>query len=180
MARNVALAHALDLSGPLLTRFLAGFTDANRTTQAPNLPNHAAWTLGHCAIAMHRVANRLSETDGFPDEDFAPGASFDPEHRGEATGRFSASSVIFGSTPVDRPSLYPKLARAVEVFDAARTRLVQLTLDTPDDELERAFAWHTTTITAADLVARITFHNGVHAGQLTDLRRALRFAPIIL
>lgn len=180
MSTAAALAHALDLSGPLLTRYLVGFSDANRTTQAPNLPNHAAWTLGHCAIAMHRLANRLSDTDLFPKADFLRAETFDPEHPGESTGCFSIPSVVFGSTPIDRPALYPRLARAVEIFDAARARLVALVLSKYDDELERAYTWHSSTMTGADLVARITFHNGVHAGQLTDLRRALSLGPITL
>lgn len=180
MSRAATLAHALELSGPLMTRYLVGFTDENRTSQAPNLPNHAVWTLGHCAIAMHRLANRLGETDDFPESDFLRADAFAPEHPGESTGRFSTPSVIFGSTPIDRPSLYPRLARATEAFDAARARLVEFILGKYDDELERAYAWHGSTMTGADLITRITFHNGVHGGQLTDLRRALALGPITL
>ena len=177
--RAGALARALDLSGPLLTRYLDGFTDGNRTRQAPGLPNHAAWTLGHCAIAMHRLANRLTGASLFPEADFVVADDFDPEHPGEATGRFSTASVVFDSTPIDRPALYPLLDRSVEVFGNARVRLSDLVQAMTDADLDRAHSWHDSTMSGADLIARLTFHNGTHAGQLTDLRRALGFPPII-
>jgi hypothetical protein len=178
--RAAALARALDLSGPLLTRYLAGFTDHTRTTQATNLPNHVAWTLGHCAIAMHRLANRLTGEPAYPDADFVPGDALDPEHPGHATGRYSVPSVVYGSTPIDRPSLYPSLARGVQAFDNARARLVSIVARFSDHDLDRQVPWQTGAMTAADLVARLAFHNGVHAGQITDLRRALRMGPINL
>lgn len=177
--RAEALARALDVSGPLLTRFLEGFTDDNRTRQTPALPNHAAWTLGHCAIAMHRLANRLTGEPHFPPSDFLEADALDPDHPGQPTGRFSTASVVFGSVPIDRPSLYPTLARAVEVFDHARQRLADIVRAMSDDDLDRQHPWHTSSMTGADLVARMAFHNGTHAGQLTDLRRALGFPPII-
>lgn len=176
--RARTLAQALDLSGPLLTRYLAGFDDDNRTTQAPGLPNHAAWTLGHCAVAMHRLANRLTGSETFPERHFAP--TDDPDHPGQDTGRFAVASVVFGSTPIDRPALYPRLAPATDAFDAARARLVEIVLTLSDHDLDTSLPWHSSSMTAADLIARITFHNGTHAGQLTDLRRALALGPITL
>lgn len=177
--RSETLARALDLSGPLLTRYLAGFDDSNRTRQAPALPNHAAWTMGHCAIAMHRLINRIGNTDEFPEADFVVTDVLDSAHPGEESGRFSTASVVFGSSPIDQPSLYPRLERSVVIFDNARTALSAFVRGLTDEQLDAQVEWHAGRMACADLVSRITIHNGAHAGQLTDLRRALGFAPII-
>lgn len=177
--RSETLARALDLSAPLLTRYLAGFDDTNRTRQAPSLPNHAAWTMGHCAIAMLRLLNRVRGTNEFPEADFLVGEAFDPAHPGEASGRFSTASVVFGSSPIDKPSLYPRLERSIEVFDNARESLSTFVRGLDDHQLDTEIEWHAGHMACADLISRITIHNGAHAGQLTDLRRALGFAPVI-
>ena len=67
--QGLALAEAMRATKPFVTRFLSGFDDSNRTTQAPNLPNHAAWCMGHLALTMNRFAERF---DGkpLPDSDF--------------------------------------------------------------------------------------------------------------
>jgi uncharacterized protein YbjT (DUF2867 family) len=69
MNRGHLLADAVETSRVLLARYFPGFTDANRTSQAPGLPNHFAWCLGHLALTMHRVAGMI---DGGP----LPGDAF--------------------------------------------------------------------------------------------------------
>ncbi len=49
MSSATALADAISSTEELLTRYLAGFDDHNAVAQAPSLPNHAAWILGHLA-----------------------------------------------------------------------------------------------------------------------------------
>lgn len=63
MSRAEHLAAALESTRPLLTRFLAGFDEANRTRQPTNLPNHVVWTLGHLALTMLRTADRIRGFD---------------------------------------------------------------------------------------------------------------------
>ena len=50
MSGATELAEAIGSTRELLVRYLQGFDDANATAQAPGLPNHAAWTLGHLAL----------------------------------------------------------------------------------------------------------------------------------
>ena len=55
------IADAIGSTSVLLDRYLNGFDDTNHTRQAPNLPNHVAWVLGHLALTMHRAAERIGE-----------------------------------------------------------------------------------------------------------------------
>ena len=158
-------------SGPLLTRFLDGFDDENRTTQAAGLPNHAAWTLGHCALTMHRLAEAL-DGKALPEQDFVQGDRRDGDHR-----RYDTESICFGSVPMVDPGRYPGLERGRQIFEAAVERLACAV--EASQSLDEPLQWHGQAIKAGRLVARVAFHNGCHGGQLTDLRRALGFPPVI-
>ena len=60
-----ALAENVLQSRDLLKRYLAGFDDTNLTAQPGGpggLPNHVAWTLGHLAITMSRVIEKIDGT----------------------------------------------------------------------------------------------------------------------
>jgi hypothetical protein len=164
----VTLEQVIRASGPLLTRFLEGFGDANATAQAPGLPNHAVWTLGHCALTMHKLG-RAIDGGALPATDFAEGHG-DPE-------LFDTALVCFASVPLIDALRYPSMARAQVVFEAAIDRLARATASA--DDLLAPINWHGVGIPAGQLVMRVAFHNGCHAGQLTDLRRALGFAPVI-
>jgi DinB superfamily len=176
MNRQETIAHALKTTQPLLLRALDGFDDATRTSQAPNLPNHAAWTLGHLALTIHRVA---AHADGLPlpEQDFATAPA-------DATGatsptRYDTESICFNSTPSDDPTRYPSLARCIEIFIAAHDRLIDAARNATDDALDQTIPWGPTQIAVADLFIRMIYHNGTHGGQLLDLRRAMGFASLI-
>jgi hypothetical protein len=105
MSDPATLAASVRSSGPLILRFLDGFDDDNRTRQAPGLPNHVSWTLGHLALTMHHAADfvtgfnepqRLSTSDWIHGD----GTAGDPS-------RYDTESVAFGSAPVKEPAKYP-------------------------------------------------------------------------
>ncbi len=154
-----------------MARYLAGFDESSRTWQAPSLPNHVAWCLGHCALTMHRVAEHF---DGkpLPPADFVAGSD-----RGDAA-RFGTESVAFGSTPTDERERYPTLARSREVFESAADRLAACVRGASDETLAREVPWGPATITLYLLAMRMVSHNGMHVGQIADLRRALGFKSI--
>lgn len=166
------LARAVRTSSPLVLRFLGGFDDSSRTAQAPGLPNHAAWTLGHLALTLHRAAERL-DGSGLPERDFIEGAA-----AGDAE-RFGSESVAFGSKPVDEPGRYPSLARARAIFEGAVDRLASGIGTSSRERLAQSEPWGQGETTMGDLVVRMIVHNGTHAGQLADLRRALGMAGVI-
>ncbi len=176
MHRRDAIAESILATRGLLGRYLAGFDDASRTRQAPGLPNHVAWNLGHLALTMHRAAEKF---DGAPPpgEDFfdskaaAPGAVRPPE-------RFDTESVCFGSTPTDDPARYPPLARCVEVFHRGCERMAAAVRAADDAALDGAVPWGGGTMPRWLLAQRMVFHNGDHTGQIACLRRALSMKSI--
>ena len=172
-ARADAFADSILATKPLFMRFLTGFDDSSRTTQTPHLPNHVIWTLGHLAMTMHRLAGRFDGSD-LPDADFVTG---DGTAGGEQ--RFDTESVSIGSQPTDDPSLYPTLARGAVIFEQACDRFAAAVRAGGEAKLDETLDWHDGQMPLWSLVARVCFHNGTHAGQLTDLRRALGMAPVI-
>jgi hypothetical protein len=154
------LAAACASTGALLTRYLAGFDDGNATRQAPNLPNHATWVLGHLALTMHRAAERISGRELPPPWDPAPFA--------------------FGSTPVTDRAEYPPFAEMRRRFDDSLSRLAEAIRAAGDEGLGEPVHWgQSTTTTKRDLAARMVFHNGTHTGQIVDLRRALGMPRLV-
>lgn len=172
--RRETLAGLARSTSGFLTRFLAGFSDKNRTTQGMDLPNHTIWILGHCAMTMHRLAERM-DSQPMPESDFVKGDGT----QGDAQ-RFDTESVSLGSTPLDDPVLYPSLQRGREIYEAACERFAMAIVNTPDEKLNEPQDWHGGPVPLYMLIMRVCFHNGTHAGQLTDLRRALRLPKVIV
>lgn len=170
-----ALAQGLEAGKQLLGRFLPGFADANRTRQAPGLPNHLAWCLGHLAMTMHEIAHRLA--DGLPDRppaDFIKGDG----KKGDAL-HFDTESVSFNSTPLDDPALYPGLERCVAIYNGAIDRLAAAVRRADSATLERTTPWGPMQLPFWLVVQRMSFHNGMHTGQIIDLRRAMGMGRVL-
>jgi hypothetical protein len=170
--RQSVLAEAIEQSRSLVLRFIAGFDDSNHTRQAAHLPNHFAWCMGHLAFTMHRVGLAL---DGgpIPEADFIEKAP-----RGDAQ-RFATETIGFRSTPVDDKAIYPTHARCIEIFSSAIDRLAHAAGSADDATLDRTIPWGVGESQLAALVPRMVYHNGVHVGQLIDLRRALGMKNVL-
>lgn len=171
MTTQDLLADAVIASKGALTRFLTGFTDTNRTAQAPHLPNHVAWTLGHVAFYLYDAAGRI---DGrpMPEKDFGPDVGVD-------NSRYALDAIGFGSMPANDPVRYPTLARGVAIFEAACDRLAAAARCADGATLDRKTDWMGMPIPLGLLVTRVMLHVGMHTGQLMDLRRALGLEPIL-
>ncbi|HEY7088371.1 MAG TPA: DinB family protein [Tepidisphaeraceae bacterium] len=172
MTRQQVLADCIRETRPLLARYLKGFDDTNHTKQAPGLPNHLAWTLGHLALTMQRTAERL---DGIapPESDFIKG-----DGKSGTPDRFDTESICFGSKPIDDPRLYPKFTRCVAIFNVAVDRIADATLKASDKTLDAKSKWGRIEVQNWTLIPRMVFHNGNHNGQIADLRRALGMGSI--
>ncbi len=155
------LADAIEATEKLLPRFLDGFDDSNEVTQRPGLPNHVAWNLGHLALTMHRAAERIAD-ETYPLEG-------DPE------------PYAFGSTPSDTRDDYPALSELTDRYRRSLVLLAEAVRRCGDEGLARTVTWGrgTTTTTARDLAMRMVWHNGLHCGQIIDLRRVLGLEPVI-
>jgi hypothetical protein len=176
MTRQECLSQAVLRSRDSLLRYLKGFDDSNHATQAPSLPNHVAWTLGHLAMTTHRAAERL-DRQPLPDSDF-----FTLTPGGDSLGapdRYDTESVAFGSRPVADPNLYPPYHRCLDIFEGAVNRMAAAVRDAPDDVLDRPSTWGRDTVPTWSLATRMVFHNGTHCGQIADLRRALGMGSIL-
>jgi hypothetical protein len=173
MTARELLAQSVVASKELLARFLAGFNDGNRASQAPHLPNHVIWCLGHCALTMYRVAERI-DGRSLPETDFVTGDG------GAGTPSvYDTESVSFNSRPIDEASRYPTLARGIEVYEAACDRLAEAARVADEATLDQSVPWGKSEITLWMLVARLVFHNGTHTGQIIDLRRALGLGQVL-
>jgi DinB superfamily len=177
MNAQEAIAQAVLATKPLAARYLAGFDDSNHTRQAPSLPNHVAWNLGHLAITMHRAADRIAGREADLTADLILGGRADG---GGDMLRFATESVSFGSRPVDDSSQYPRLARCIEIFNNAADRVARAIRELPDDQLQTPVPWGGAGMTIPKhlMASRMVFHNGDHVGQIADLRRALGFKSI--
>jgi len=171
MNRGEILARAVVDCRAFFVRYLDGFDEFNRTRQAPGLPNHVAWCLGHCALTMHRAAEKI---DGQP----LPAAHFlFKAMRGDAH-HFGTESVSFNSRPTDDPAIYPGWSGCVAIFDAACARLVTASGTATDAKLDEQSRWGSTDVSLESLVWRMVFRNGTHCGQIIDLRRAFGLGSI--
>jgi len=173
--RGEMLAWMIETSRPLTTRYFAGFTDANRAAQLPHMPNHFAWTLGHCALTMHRLAERLDGAP-LPERDFEAGVL---RASGSPPARFGTEGVAFGSTPIPENDAYPLVARCIGVFGSACDRFAAAVRTAGDERLAELESWGAAQLPMADLVVRVSLHNTMHSGQLVDLRRGLGFARVV-
>ena len=157
----------------LVTRFLAGFDDTNRVAQAEHLPNHASWTLGHIALYLHRGAERIDGV-AMPESDWVTG-----DGTAGSAQRYDTESVCYGSTPVADAARYPTLARGRAIFEAACDRLAATVRTAAWAKLCEEVEWGPSKKTLRALAMHVTFHCGLHAGQLMDLRRALGMGRVV-
>ncbi len=166
------LACGIRESAPLLLRFLAGFDENNRTAQGGTCPNHPVWILGHCAFTMARFGQIIGGPA--PRED-----DFSTTDCGAESTRYEIDSIAKDSQPVDDPARYPTLARGREIFTNAVEQLACTLEALPANRLTASIDWNGTQQRIDQMAIRLCFHNGMHAGQLTDLRRALKFKRVL-
>lgn len=170
MNTQEVLGAGVEACKDLTARFYPGFDEAGAVKQAPGLPNHLAWTLGHMAFFLNSVANEL-------DGKGKPGAGFGAG--GREAGMFEAEGISFKSIPEADASRYPTLPRSIEIFNGACDRLGAAVRGASDDQLSRAIKWGPGEIPLSAAVMRMIFHTGFHTGQIVDLRRALGMPRIL-
>lgn len=176
MTPSQLIADAIVANKELVGRYLVGFDDRNRTTQPPGLPNHVAWSLGHCALVMSRVAEQF-DGKGLPAGEIEAGSPSLPRGAGERNS-FLTETVAYGSTPVDDPKLYPPMARCHAIFNHACDRLADAVRGAGEAKLNEVVPWGGASLALGMLALRMSFHNGTHTGQIADIRRALGMKSI--
>lgn len=177
MQRREALAEGILACRTLTRRYLAGFNETNHVSQAPGAPNHVAWCLGHCALTMHRVAEKL-DGRSIPPEDFIGVNKVEDTPR--FGGKFDPESVAFGSSPIDDAMGYPMFSRCVDIYETACHRLAEAVRHCDEPRLDHKAKWGQSELHLWEMVLRMIFHNGHHTGQIADLRRALGMGSIFV
>ncbi len=163
-------------SAPLLLRFLRGFDESNRAMQRPGMPNHPIWILGHTAYTMARFGHLIGGP-AMNEKDFAPEDGSDGAQ--SSSVRFRADDVMKDSMPLSDPNFYPSLARGQEIFSRAIEELACVLESLPAQRLQETVLWNGDPLRIDALAIRLCFHNGLHAGQLTDLRRGAGFNRVL-
>ncbi len=140
---------------------LADFPAGAETRQlAPN-GVHALWIVGHLAVSDEWIHGMIE-----PIESILP-------------SRFRS---LFGHnrTAVDDPSRYPELASLRPLFDRTRQNLIRCVMRAEAAALNRPLGDEGAGFaeTPLDAVNKIHWHEGWHAGQLSDLRRELALRKI--
>ncbi len=151
---------ALKFAREVLLKMLDSVAD-RCTAQPIRDCNHALWVAGH-----------IADTDDF----------FWRTLTGKPSGLPAGWKEKFGggSTPVDDPKAYPPLAEVKRVLADRREALVAYfrsldgkTLQSPSPEKVKFFG-----PTYAALPGSIAWHEGLHTGQITMVRKGLGMPPL--
>lgn len=122
--------------------------------------NHAMWIVGHIAC-----------TDDF----------FLREFGGRSLALPEAWHTLFGggSVPTDDPARYPSFPDVRHAFREQREALTTWLEEMSETQLDRAVAekWQPYAPTMRDVGHFAAWHEGYHAGQLSNLRRAFGLDP---
>ena len=134
-----------------------GLTPEQCVMQPDGLPNHPAWTIGHLALTSDVVMAEFGEAQTFP---------------AEWAERFFPGVAITGEI-----ADYPSMAELMSQLEAQHARLATRFAASSVEELaapiklemvQRRFSQVGQFATYA-----MTAHEGIHLGQIADLRRAI-------
>ncbi len=148
--------NALNFARNATLKFAEDITDEQMTHRPTPKSNHAAWLLGHLAYADDGFYTKLSGND-----------SVIPDNYETQFG--------MGTEPSDDASVYPSKAELLAAMEKAHTALVdwfgtlseeQIAAPLPEG-MEMFGANHGT------VAATLAWHEGIHAGQLVEVRRSL-------
>ncbi len=140
---------------------LEGISEDQRAHAPCSSANPSAWILGHLCWTDDHFSSTLGQQPSQIPDDWA--ATFGMK-----------------STPSTTPDAYPTLKELSEVLGTTRTKLIdwinslsteQLAAPLPDNLSGFASNY-------ANLVSTIAWHEGMHAGQLTVVRKSLGLDPV--
>jgi uncharacterized damage-inducible protein DinB len=144
-------------------KLLADFKSPEEWTHQvhPN-SNHALWFAGH-----------LGEVDNFAVRVIAPEKAKEPAHYHELFG--------MGSQPSNNPANYPPVDEVVNYMRERRQTLIAAAENLPESDLDKPMPKGAPAFLSdfASLLEMLAWHEGMHAGQLTVVRRALGHEPLM-
>lgn len=151
-----ASLNGLALARGVTHKFLEGIADDKLTHRAAPGSNHALWIMGHLAHAENSFCSKISGND-----------SVLPENYTELFG--------MGSEPSDDASTYPSKSELMDALDKSRAFLISWLSGLSEDQLAAPLPddYEMFGPNAASLATAIAWHEGVHGGQLIEIRRSL-------
>jgi uncharacterized damage-inducible protein DinB len=159
---NEPIVYSLSFSRGAVRMFTEDLTPQEMLHRTAPTANCAAWLVGHLTLTDRGMLKRLGVTDlpPLPDADFEQ--------------RFSRDA---GCPQADA---FGDVSTLLATFEAHRDRLIALAtsltpaqLDQPLDKPHPRFK------TVGELLAFMSLHTCIHAGQLTMIRRGLGRPPVI-
>jgi uncharacterized damage-inducible protein DinB len=123
--------------------------------------NHALWTMGHLATVDQYFLKSLAGRDG---------AIFDRNR----------DTFFAKSKPSPNASDYPTLEAVRDYFDTSRAEF-RGWIDSLDEEKLASplpEKWHEFAASHAGMILRLLWHEGMHYGQLTVIRKSLGLPPV--
>lgn len=153
-----ALSQVRHLSEELLASFK---TPQDWTHQVVPGGNHALWFAGHMAVVDNRFI-----------------AAIDP-HKVRAMPELD-KAFAKGSKPTNRPEDYPPAEEVLAAMRERRTVLMELLKAQSDDDLSGPTQPGSPDFLpdVASVFEIVTWHEAMHAGQVTVIRRALGHPPV--
>ena len=152
--------HTLEFGRGVFLKLLDSIPAKNLTTPAVPGGNHALWIAGHIAWTDDYFVVSLGGAPGLPEA---------------WAGHFG-----MGSAPRDDPASYPPLAEVKRVLAERRGAFVAILKGMDDAKLASpsppALAF--TGPRHSMIPGSAAWHEGMHAGQLTVVRRALGLDPL--
>lgn len=152
-----SLIRVVNFNGNLLHKMLDGVDDDCMCEQPESLCNHPAWIVGHLAYVRFAILRQQGSIDAALPEEWLP---------------------LFGrnSTPESDRAKYPSKADLVGAYDRLQAATVKLLEELTPAELagpHKIESFRATFPTLQDLLVQmLAAHDGLHAGQLIDWRRA--------
>ncbi len=154
--------HALE-SWKAMHAFAMGIIDSvpeeHWFARAGENTNHTMWIAGHLAFAYGTFTERMGEANDLPER---------------YTELFN-----MGTEPLADPSVYPPVRKVRAELERMATRLMQiiegLNAEALAEPMGEPFAESCPTRAHAAMI--LTFHDGIHAGQVASVRKSLGLAP---
>lgn len=155
------MQHQLESARGFTNRILGDFKKPEDwVAQVCNQSNHALWFIGHMAT-----------TDNFFISLLAPEKSVNNDHYQELFG--------LGSTPSPDLATYPPIEEVRAYMDQRRATLLEILASLTDDDLAKKTPSGTPDFLAdyGQVFETAIWHEGLHSGQLTMVRRSLGHLP---
>lgn len=160
---RVVLANLLEHARGATLGFLEEIPQTKYCWQPYRGANHVMWVLGHLAVTDRFAVEQLGRTG--PDV---------PEGYQTLFGR--------GSTPVEDISVYPSIPLVFAVLEKQRESLLASISAMSDADLARPLSedirWYA--VDGLALLFKLCWHEGMHAGQITAVRKSLGLGPWLM